>query len=114
MKFEAKCISAETQYLYANTCTTAYELERKYCYEIFKKEKLISLMVFVIYLNHLSTSGQMTITAFFKHGSINLLHYFLKLQPPLFGYLHSASRGQGRPGIITFRRHKCHFNVSVQ
>ncbi|KRZ84311.1 Aldose reductase A [Trichinella sp. T8] len=40
--------------------------------------------------------------------------------PPLFGYfffefkLHSASRGQGRPGIITFRRHKCHFNVSVQ
>ncbi|KRZ84310.1 hypothetical protein T08_9609 [Trichinella sp. T8] len=44
MKFEAKCISAETQYLYANRCTTVYELERKYCYEIFKKEKLISLM----------------------------------------------------------------------
>ncbi|KRZ57949.1 hypothetical protein T02_14176 [Trichinella nativa] len=84
MKLEAKCISAETQYLYANRCATIYELERKYCYEILKKEKLISLM------------------------------------PPLFGYvffefkLHSASRGQGRPGIITFRRHKCHFNVSVQ
>ncbi|KRY51733.1 hypothetical protein T03_3801 [Trichinella britovi] len=44
MKFEAKCISAETQYLHANRCTTVYELERKYCYEIFKKEKLISLM----------------------------------------------------------------------
>ncbi|KRY31079.1 hypothetical protein T01_7667 [Trichinella spiralis] len=99
MKFEAKCISAETQHLYANRCATVYELERKYCYEILKKEKLISLVAFAIYLNHLSTSGQMTITTFFKHGSIR----------PLFGYVFSICKSE----YDTIIQLNCHTNTTT-